>query len=810
MPSRQAVSPYRLAIARLGRGIGVTVSPLVGEVYRQAGALGRPAVGRMAKAALLVALLEEEGLPAIPGALAALFGDLGWQGVGPAPVEALAGEGGSGELATVARLYRRYLGLLARLGLADRDQLCGRALRRLADGGEQLVVVAGSIDDRVAFAQRAFARVARAVVDVGGERGALMPLGCASPLEEAEVVAQTVLARLEEGRPALLVARRVAAAALRLQGPLAQRGIHLSFQTTFPLLQTPAGSALRGALLAARGEGEADDLLALLRLTGEEAALWWEEAEAVRFGLEEAAELALQLEGKGEPTLAQLRAAENPYPLLADLARQLAFAIAERARARPSPLAVAQGRGAVQAAAGLEEAAALVERLGRLEASLGRAAAGLAAVEATLRSAGCPFQSLPPPTATAVALMAPWEAGGLRCAELFALGCERGLLLADPPHFAAARRLLEEAGLLFPRGEPLARERELLERLAELAPTVHLCHAQASETGRALLPEGAAVELLAAAPPARRPPAAQPFPAALGEALERLESPEGPVRATELETYLRCPNRWLIERRLALGEVAEERLDRREGMLLHELLAEVLRGLAQRRGEGGLDEGAAAEGLQLAQELLAARRGRYGGGPLERLLLAGAEQKARRLIPHCLRQLAGRRLVGVEVEFGPGRPLPPLAIGGVEVTGRIDRIDLDEEGEAVVVDYKRSLDSRSHPQAKWCESGTIQVVLYMEVARRHLALPPAAGLYQPLTGRELRPRGLARKADRRLGLARPDILAAEQFEAVLDHALTLAREAAEGLAAGQLGARPKTCSREGCAYPQLCRWLQGS
>jgi RecB family exonuclease len=136
--------------------------------------------------------------------------------------------------------------------------------------------------------------------------------------------------------------------------------------------------------------------------------------------------------------------------------------------------------------------------------------------------------------------------------------------------------------------------------------------------------------------------------------------------------------------------------------------------------------------------------------------------------------------------------------------GRIDRVDVGGRGEAVVYDYKGRGVS---PGTKWSALGELQVALYMRAVEALLGLRAVGGFYQPLSGADLRPRGVLDAeagveaecvpADRRTGA---------EVEALVTEAVTSARRAAAEAGRGELRARPQTCAfKGGCRYPTICR-----
>jgi RecB family exonuclease len=166
--------------------------------------------------------------------------------------------------------------------------------------------------------------------------------------------------------------------------------------------------------------------------------------------------------------------------------------------------------------------------------------------------------------------------------------------------------------------------------------------------------------------------------------------------------------------------------------------------------------------------------------------------------------------VGDEVVDRPPA-LPPLVLGEpgdqVTVRGVIDRVDVDPSGRlAAVRDYKSGSARPEHQGGRWRPDRQLQVALYMVAVRRLLGLEPVAGLYQPLAGKDLRPRGVfLQEAPVQKGLIRTDARDAESLRAELEDACARAVQLARALRAGELAPTPQTCSRDGCRYPGICR-----
>jgi len=184
-----------------------------------------------------------------------------------------------------------------------------------------------------------------------------------------------------------------------------------------------------------------------------------------------------------------------------------------------------------------------------------------------------------------------------------------------------------------------------------------------------------------------------------------------------------------------------------------------------------------------------------------------------RYLRHAAENETGLEPSELELGFGiaegddRGEPssLPAFELaGGVTLRGRIDRVDMSGDGEAVVYDYKGG---RAPPSARWIKDGKLQLALYMRAVEGLLGVRVAGGFYQPLTGEDLRARGVM---DGDSGVAidcvTRDVLEHGEMRALLEEAVAAAREAAEEAGRGELQARPDTCAfNGGCMFPTICR-----
>jgi RecB family exonuclease len=248
----------------------------------------------------------------------------------------------------------------------------------------------------------------------------------------------------------------------------------------------------------------------------------------------------------------------------------------------------------------------------------------------------------------------------------------------------------------------------------------------------------------------------------------------------------------------------------RRGSLAHAVLEATLRGLRERTGSArlvpaSLDDALAC--LRAALRELAAARG-PAAGARGRAALRALEEDLERYLRHECECGAGLEPAWLEWSFGgegDAHGALPLNGSGFSVTGRVDRIDVDGEGAALVRDYKGRTVSAG---ARWAQDGRLQAALYALAARELLGLEPAGALYQPLGRGDRRPRGLVR-AGTPGRYVNGDVVEASALEAALDEARSAALDAARAMRAGEIRACPSRCSPNGCAYPGICRAGEG-
>jgi ATP-dependent helicase/DNAse subunit B len=673
---------------------------------------------------------------------------------------------------------------------------------------------------------------------------------------ELELIAAEVKALIDDGTPPeeiAVLARAAGTSADLLEEVFSAAGIPFALPRQRRFGDTGIGRALIGLLRcvpAADGEeaGEAGDLLAWLRAPGllERPAL----ADSLEIGARRSgAQSAATTRSLWEARHWRLETIDR----LLEAQQRGAGALLDRAARELDRLFCAPRRGAasILGADERDEASALAaarRALGELR-ELARIAPELAPAGAGELARGLQrvsFYSGEGPAAGAVSVLDPLALRARRVSTLFVSGLQEGAFPGGvrPQPFLAEeerRALAEASGLrLDEQEEALAAERYLLyaalsrpqERLflswhvadddgdpgARSLFVDDVCDlfAESLWNDRASRPLGA-VETLQPAPLPATAPAPAYTPGTRLRDEELLEDLRERVwSASSLEKWLGCPVRWFVERMLGPQAFEPDPEPLARGGLAHAALKDTLEALREETGTARLTPGhldrarellwraladnEAAHPLSVAPERRMAVRRRLQAD-LERYLRHAADADSP-LEPSELELGFG---FAEDDERGEGSTLPALELGGgVRLRGRIDRIDVSEAGEAVVYDYKGGSAPAS---ARWLRDGKLQVALYMRAVEELLGRPAVGGLYQPLTGSDLRARGVLDAASGlELGCVGPDIREHEQVRELLAQAVATAREVAEQAGRGELEPRPETCAfKGGCMYPTICR-----
>lgn len=707
-------------------------------------------------------------------------------------------------------------------------------------------------------ARRALGRLERALFESGAAPvaagAAVQLLEGGGERAELELVAREISTLLEHGTMAeeIAVLVRPSGTSLELlEEVFSADAVPFTAQRRRPFGDAPTGRALLGLLRCVPGPrgapapGELGDLLAWLRAPGllEHSSLADSlELGARRAGLQSAAQARELWESRHWQldVIDQLEQAQSrgPAALLDRAARELYWLFCAPRRSAAEVLGVEERDEASALAAGRRALAELRE-LARTAPELAPATAGeLAALLEAIE-----FFSGASPQAGAVAVLDPLELRARRVSVLIVCGLQEGVFpaRARPQPLLGEedrRRLAEVSGLRL--GEPedlLAAERYLLyaalSRPQErLILSWHAADDEGQPTSRSLFvddvcdlfeddllgerkrrPLGAVDDLPAPSVPIS---AAEGSTQPLREERLLAELAARPWSASSLEKRIDCPVAWFVERMLRPERFEPDPEPLARGALAHAALKDTLEQLRRETGSARITRGTLTRARELLGEALEANE---VGHPLS----VAPERRAavrRRLIADLERYLtlaaeSESPLEPSELELGFGfsgeddrgeaSRLPALELGGgITLRGRIDRIDVAPGGEAVVYDYK----GKDPPAAaRWIKDGKVQVALYMRAVEELLGRPVVGGFYQPLTGSDLRARGvLDGDAGLELDCVSKDVREQAEVRELLAEALATARAAAEHAISGALDPRPATCAwKGGCMYPTICR-----
>jgi ATP-dependent helicase/DNAse subunit B len=677
--------------------------------------------------------------------------------------------------------------------------------------------------------------------------GALRLLEGASERAELELVAEGISGLLAGGMaPAeIAVAVRGGGVSLELLGEvLARAGIAHATQRRVSFSHSALGGALVGLLRCVPrpgGElpaGTGADLLAWLRAPGQlrvPALADALERRLRRRGGAGAAQARTLWEQDNWPleTIDELEQAQarSPAALLQRAGRELARLLDAPLRGTAAVLSGERADEARAHAAGaqaLRELHELAERAPELAPADAWALAGeLDCVE---------FFAGEPPGGDTVAVLDPLALRARRVRALFLCGLQEGAfpsqrrprgLLSEEDRYTLAQLTGVHLGR---HQDPLAAERYLLYAAVSrpeelLVLSWHVADDDGLASARSLFVEDVCDLFEGDLPEHPRRQRGSFTPAAPGGGAadegglhdERVlaELARRPWSASAIETYIGCPMRWYVDRVLRPGSYDPDAEPLRRGGLAHAALKDTLEQLREQTGSAALRPGKLSLARELLVRSLAELESEYplSASP-ERL--PGVRMRLRadleRYLEHAAAFESQLEPGPLELAFGmpPGGEesepeLGPFELGdGVVLRGRIDRVDISPAGDAVVVDYKNRVEGTP---SRWIEDGKVQVPLYMLATEALLERTAVGGFYQPLSGSDLRARGILDEGSGiELDCFRNDVRPGEELRGLLAEALATARAATARARRGELESRPDTCTPSGgCAYPSICR-----
>ena len=278
---------------------------------------------------------------------------------------------------------------------------------------------------------------------------------------------------------------------------------------------------------------------------------------------------------------------------------------------------------------------------------------------------------------------------------------------------------------------------------------------------------------------------------------------------SRLEEYGRCAFMYYSHRVLGLQDPEEDRNVLVRGTILHLALEKFF----ERWAKNPLLFKDHSRSLQFARkdfeeamaasELVFEKRYQY---ELEEEVLW---DKLRLFVNEELARLKEAQLVPRYFEYGfggKGDADPALKIQDgahlIEVQGRVDRIDVSRDGKCgIVVDYK----SGKTFEKKSLELGVqLQLPLYMLAARKYLGLQMVGAELYSIRGRKKN--GIYHELGAALAGkgSRAYVLAATDFEALLERSLYFIRKFSQGMRDQAIAVRPRVCESY-CSFAPVCR-----
>ena len=284
---------------------------------------------------------------------------------------------------------------------------------------------------------------------------------------------------------------------------------------------------------------------------------------------------------------------------------------------------------------------------------------------------------------------------------------------------------------------------------------------------------------------------------------------------TSIESYLRCPMSWLVDRFIRPDDLEPEADQLAFGDAMHTVLQELFERLDKESVV--VTEVSLTSVLEILDELIAQHDVIFTDPVKERIQRRRLRQSAAAYLKRAAE--AGSEFVPRQFEFSFGFGDQPAAdLGdGLLLVGKIDRVDVLGD-DAIIIDYKSGSIKADQSQINWAKKNLVQLGLYALAYQAAGGTEKVVGaLYQPVAkidAKNFKPRGAIAKGfddDRTDIVGRSDRVDAERFPELVDEVRQTALNALASIRAGELEPPdPKKCAygRDGgCAYPGICRRL---
>ena len=238
---------------------------------------------------------------------------------------------------------------------------------------------------------------------------------------------------------------------------------------------------------------------------------------------------------------------------------------------------------------------------------------------------------------------------------------------------------------------------------------------------------------LGEATPAARPLVVLPRSLGAGRCERNVLSP------SQIESYLECPYKWFAQRRLRLDSLDEEFGPLSMGSFAHAALKSFYTHFQEETGLLKVTPESLPQARTIMREVIDRHREeqfelKVGTGrlvpisQLERREVDALAEKLVRYLDYEAQLLPTFHPAYLEYELDLGNPVP---YAGCSIIGTVDRVDVDDKGNAVVIDYKGSLGKGyARADGEGDEGlGKVQALVYAQALRRTLGLNVVGTLY---------------------------------------------------------------------------------
>lgn len=281
----------------------------------------------------------------------------------------------------------------------------------------------------------------------------------------------------------------------------------------------------------------------------------------------------------------------------------------------------------------------------------------------------------------------------------------------------------------------------------------------------------------------------------------RKDQRERKYSSSYLEEYLNCPYSFMLNRLLKIEDIYdgyEEYSYLDIGLIIHETLQEYYETNREEMVEYIFNKGdyKLDGGIEKLRTILVDSFKSMGYeiiSPKNRFILENLEERLIAFIGEDLKRMKKLKLLPSEFE----KPFVFRLSDGTEITGYIDRIDVNEKGQSVLMDYKSS---SSVPLKDILDGKSLQLPIYIMSQKEK---SPIGGAYGVLKGASIDTR-LELDGSKLTSRKHKGRLDSNQWEELLEQTETLICEIKENILEGNFMLNSDKCP-PWCSYRDICR-----